>query len=249
MNGRETRKSVFGLVCMFLCFGVLSAQRSAAESLRSRLERVQSAIEAHRKQTALQDISVYFNDGTMDVHTESKEIVTDSGSRGHVVTTKQNMISGVSLRVFRDLPTTFVHPLHRLPNQFDQKLEETGVVDSSVSVDSVGKTAFRGLRSETIEGVVYEVLEFTQYLPKEKETTSGTTYDGDTIKPLDLVCTKLICKLYIGKDGLIRRKSGVIYYKVIESPRASGKPVKKARTLSTKFESKLIEYRDAPAVK
>ncbi|MCX6378840.1 MAG: hypothetical protein NT023_05080 [Armatimonadetes bacterium] len=249
MNGRETRKSVFGLVCMFLCFGVLSAQRSAAESLRSRLERVQTAIEAHRKQTALQEISVYFNDGTMDVHTESKEIVTDSGSRGQVVTTKQNMMSGASLRIFRDLPTTFVHPLHRLPNQFDQKLEETGVVDSSVSVEGAGKTAFRGLRSETIEGVVYEVLEFTQYLPKEKETPSGTTDDGDTIKPLDLVCTKLVCKLYIGKDGLIRRKSGVIYYKVIETPGVSGKPVKKVRTESTKFESKLIVYRDAPAMK
>lgn len=178
MNGRETRKSVFGLVCMFLCFGVLSAQRSAAESLRSRLERVQSAIEAHRKQTALQDISVYFNDGTMDVHTESKEIVTDSGSRGHVVTTKQNMISGVSLRVFRDLPTTFVHPLHRLPNQFDQKLEETGVVDSSVSVDSVGKTAFRGLRSETIEESFMRCSNSRSTFPKKRRPHQGRLTTG-----------------------------------------------------------------------
>lgn len=231
----DKRKAMSCLLIALLCCAIICpAQSAPADKLRRFIERLQAAITAHQNQIASQKIVVHFKDDVMDIKTESREIV----SGGSVVTTSQILRTGTVPRLFHNLPTTVVDPLHCLPNQFDQQRQkETGDSDSSMSIEGVGKTVFRLLPTETFEGTTYDVAEFVQDLPR---------VDRTELDPQALVCTKIVCKLYIGSNGLIQRKTGVICYQATETKPATGKTAKKAREQRATFESTRIEYRDPP---
>lgn len=199
-------------------------QALTVETLEQRLARLQATITAHKKiQIANQEIVIHFKEVESDLRTESRDV----GINGSVVTSSQTSRNGVEPPLFHYLPLILLHPLHRLPlppGPGEEYPEEKSL-----------KTRFRLLRAETVNETSYEVIEVTQQLTPEN--MMGCADSG-------FIATKIVCKLYIGSDGLIQRKSGVLSYRNLEA-----KEKNERREQRATFESTRIAYRDAPVEK
>lgn len=204
------------------CFVFLSmTQAFPEETFQQRLDRLQATISAHKKNHIVnQEIVLHFKEGESDLRTESRDVGID----GSVVTSSQTSRNGIEPPVFHHLPLILLHPLHRLPlppAPGEEYPEEKSL-----------KTRFRPLRMEAVNEIRYEVIEVTQQLTPENMMECADS---------GFLATKIVCKLYIGSDGLIERKAGTIFYR---DPEAKGK--KKQQEQRATFESTRIAYRDAP---
>lgn len=223
------------LLLAFLCFAtVFPAPAAKADTLQQRVDRLQTAMLVHKNEVATQDIVVHLTDSVMDLRTESR-VIYDEGT---VQTTFQTLREGTVPHEFQYLPAILVHPLRRLPTVFVPPVQHIKNASITVSpAEGSGKAIFRILPNEKINGTVYEVLEVTQYSSSEEMMECD--------KP-GLVVTRIVCKLYVGSDGLVERKSGVLFYRDFVVTPAAGKSTKKPREQRATFESIRIEYTNPP---
>lgn len=183
----------------------------------ARMQVLQDAIRAHRDQEATQEVVIHFKDSELYLHSVSRVV----GSDGSVIYFAQSPTKGLAEKLFSYLPHLITDPLHRLP------------LVSGAS-EEAGKVSYRLLRPETVNGVRYEVIEAIQLPVKsEMETGEATGYE----------VTRLVCKLYLGKEGLVERKVGTL---TCQEPVEETQKKKKPRSFSVPFESVSITYRAAP---
>ena len=216
----------FGLAFAFItvCQVSLADQRT---DLKNYLIQLNSSLLKHHPERAIQTLVFHVKDGSVTVNTESREI-TQSGTAISVFQTPT--VSVAPLR-FENLPLSITDPLHQFPNQFDQALEASGLVDSSVSVEGAGQTLVKNLHKESVAGIVYDVLEFSQDLPKPQETRDDSG---------SLICTRLEGKLFLDSAKRIRRKTGTIFFTGIDQEKGNPK------VQSASYESSSIEYIKLP---
>lgn len=181
----------------------------------ARMQVLQEAIRAHRDQEATQEVVVHFKDSELYLHSVSHVI----GSDGSTIYFGQSPTEGQAKKLFSYLPNILTDPLHRLP------------VVSGAS-EEVGQVSYRLLRPETINGVRYEVVEVVQ-IPIKDDMMTGPESGYEV--------TRMVCKLYLGKEGLVERKVGTL---TCQEP-VEEKQKKKPRSFSVPFESVSITYRKA----
>ncbi len=223
MFARLALTTIWGLMnCTPLAFSSPTTHKNDQRNLIQLIARHKTAVKNNSNLIAKQDITVEFSNSQVDISTESRVIYIN----GSVVNTRQVLKKGAAPIQIVSLPKIFEHPLYRLPVPVNQ--EEESIQEGSE--EHPEKVTCRLLKPETYQHKTYDVLEVTQDSDSdENENQNAGVYQA----------TRVVCKYYLDKQGLVQRKTGTLFYRIpTTEPNQASKPI----THSAKFYTTSIVY-------